>query len=145
LKDFDEYLEEDIVKKATPDIQRAKNLIKELDRKMASIFEQLEKIGLKNENANDYVEGCYDALIYLIRAKLIIDGYFSSGKGAHEAEVSYLRILDISEENIQLMDDLRFFRNKILYYGKMLDLEYAQKILKFSEEMRKILKHKINI
>ncbi len=98
---------------------------------MSSLKERLEKIGIKNENANDYVEYCYDLMMRMVRAKLYQEGYCASGQGAHEAEVSYLRVLGFAEKDVRFADHLRYFRNGILYYGTFLDSEYAEKVLQF--------------
>lgn len=141
LKNFEDCIKEGIVNKMTPDIERAKNLAKESERKNNSLKEQIEKIGIKEENANDYVEYCYDMIMFLIRAKMYNEGYKANGQGAHEAEVSYLRILKISQNDIQFMNELRYYRNGILYYGTKMDEEYAKKVINFSKKLRIKLKN----
>ena len=131
LKDFDEFLKEGVVRKRTPDIPRARSLIEEAEKRNKFLNEILNKIGLLDENANYFIENSYDILIELIRAKLLIDGFSSSGKGAHEAEVSYMRKLNFPESDVGFMNDLRYFRNGILYYGKNFDKEYGKKVLSF--------------
>lgn len=131
LKLFGEYIREGIVKRIKANNERAKSLLIESERKMSSLKERLEKIGIKNENANDYVEYCYDLMMHMVRAKSYQEGYCASGQGAHEAEVSYLRILGFAEKDVQFADQLRYFRNGILYYGTSLDAEYAEKVLQF--------------
>ena len=133
LKPFEDFINEGIVKRVKADKERAKSLIKESERKMNSLNEQLEKIGVKDENANDYIEYCYDTIMYLIRAKLFSEGYIASGQGAHEAEISYLKILGFAEKDILFADQMRYFRNGILYYGTFLDKEYAEKIIEFAK------------
>ena len=80
----------------------------------------------------------------LIRAKMLLEGYNASGFGAHEAEVSYLRVLGFNENDVQFADQLRFFRNGMLYYGTILDKEYAEKVVAFTKgayaKLREILK-----
>lgn len=143
VKPFSEFIEKGIVKKVREDKERAKSLISESERKLNSLKEQLEKIGIKEENANDYVEYCYDTIMYLLRAKLYIEGYKSSGQGAHAAEVAYMKELGFGEKKVQFLDQLRYFRNGILYYGKMLDKEYANKVVDFTKriypELRKAI------
>jgi len=134
LKPFQDFVKEGIAKRVALNKGRAKSLIIESERKMRSLNEQLEKIGVKNENANDYIEYCYDIIMYLVRAKLYLEGYSASGQGAHEAEVSYLRELGFPEKEIQFADQMRFFRNGILYYGTSLDKEYADKVLEFTKK-----------
>ncbi len=77
----------------------------------------IQKIKLSDSNANSFVKSCYDILMELIRARMILEGYNASGFGAHEAEVSYMRILGFNENDVQFTDQIRFFRNGMLYYG----------------------------
>ncbi len=131
LRLFEDFMDEGIIRKTTPNKERARSLIAESERKMHSLKEQLEKIGIKDENANDYVEHCYDIIMHLIRAKLYLEGYSVSGQGAHEAEISYLRVLKFTENDVRFMDQMRYFRNGMLYYGNVFDKEYADKALEF--------------
>ncbi len=136
LRSFDDYGKEGIVRRGSPDKERAKSLIAESERKLASLKERLEKIGIKDENANDYVEYCYDIMMQMVRAKMYLDGHYASGKGAHEAEVAYLEVLGFSEKEVRFADQIRYFRNGILYYGSSLDAEYAEKVRRFLEGIR---------
>src|SRR3989338_11642352 len=135
VKRFEEYLQEGVVKRVRINKERAKSLFTESERRYHSLKEKIEKLGVKNENANDYIEYCYDIIMHLVRAKLYLEGYSTSGQGAHEAEVSYLRILGFSEKEVQFADQVRYFRNGILYYGTSLDFEYAQKVIDFTMEI----------
>ncbi|MEK6873650.1 MAG: hypothetical protein AABW91_02300 [Nanoarchaeota archaeon] len=130
MKEFKEFLNKGIIKKQSMNKSRANDLIEESERKEKSLRKILSKIGLSNDNSNDILEYCYDILIGLIRAKLYLDGFKSSGEGSHEAEISYLKEIGFSETEAKIMDELRYFRNGIKYYGKRFDSEYAKKILK---------------
>jgi hypothetical protein len=68
---------------------------------------------------------------------MLEQGYVSSGQGAHEAEVAFTRNLGFTENNVQLLDQLRYFRNGILYYGKRFDKEYAERIILFTKTVCK--------
>lgn len=146
LKLFEDFIKERTVKRITINRDRSKSLVTESERKMLSLGEQLKKIGVKNENANDYIEYCYDIILYLIRAKLYLDGYSASGQGAHEAEVSYLRMMGFTEKDVRFADQMRYFRNRILYYGTSLDKEYAEKVIEFTKrifpKLKQIVKNK---
>lgn len=148
LKPFEEFINEGIVKKVIADRLRAKSLISESERKFISLKEQLEKMGIKDENANDYVEDCYNIIMPIIRAKMLLDGYNSSGYGAHEAEVAYMKLLWFEEKEINFANQLRFFRNGILYYGKQFDAEYGNKVINFLNKiypkLKDILKEALN-
>jgi len=137
---FKEYLDKGIIKKKNPDLSRAKDLFEEAERKFNSLNVIIEKIGLHDGNANDIIEYCYDIIINFIRSKMLSDGFGSFGQGAHEAEISYLRKLGFSEADVVVANQLRYFRNGIMYYGKRFDSEYAQKIIKFLNKIKSKIK-----
>ncbi|MEK6932347.1 MAG: hypothetical protein AABW56_00970 [Nanoarchaeota archaeon] len=141
IKNFNDFIKDGIVKKQSPDKSRAEFLIKEAELGYFNLLEQIDKIGIKDKNANNYVKNCYDILMELIRAKMLLNGYNSSGLGAHEAEVSFARLLGFNEKDVQFLDQMRFFRNGMLYYGKILDKEYAEKVLEFTKKIYPKLKN----
>jgi len=134
LESFERFRKTGIVKKQKPDISRAKSLIEESDKRKKFLENVLDKIGLNEINANYISEGVYDIVIGLIRAKMLVDGFSASGHSAHAAEISYMRFMDFSESEINIMDRLRKFRNKVKYYGKQLTIEYAQNMLKILDK-----------
>ena len=143
MKSFEEFIKRGVVRRQTPQIPRARDLIEESKRKEKSLRECIEKVGLRDDNANDFIEDCYAILMSLIRAKLFIDGYSASGYNAHESEVSFMQKLGFNEADLEFMDKIRYFRNGISYYGTKIDKEYAKKVLvftkKISSELRKII------
>ena len=141
MKLFEEYLREGIIKKQTPDLSRAKSLIKEAEESYNVLTGIIERIGLNNQNANYIIKNCYDIIMELIRAKMFLDGFSSSGIGAHESEVSYLKEIGFKDTEVEFADQLRYFRNGILYYGKSFDKEYAKKVLVFLNKIYKRLKN----
>lgn len=140
---FQEYLKKGIVRRMSPDKERAKSLMGESERKLRSLKEKVEKLGVYDENANDYVEYCYDTLMLMVRALMYSRGYNSSGYGAHEAEINFLGEIGFSRQDIEFLDKLRYYRNGILYYGTSFDAEYALKVIKFTKlnhtRLRKLL------
>lgn len=131
IKGFGEFVDDGTVRKISPDMPRARSLVEEAGRRKNFLDEMLEKIGINDENANYFIESSYDVLIGLIRAKLLTKGFSSSGKGAHEAEVSFMKKLGFPEKDIRFMNGLRFYRNGILYYGKQFDADYGKRVLGF--------------
>lgn len=101
---FDEYVSDGVVKIRTPDTLRARSLTEQAENRNKFLADMSEKIGLTDENANYFIENSYDILISLIRAKLLIDGFGSSGEGAHEAEVAYMRNMGFSEHDARFMN-----------------------------------------
>lgn len=131
LKEFQEFMDLGIVRKRIKDLPRARSLLEESEKRKKFLYEVSDKINISDENANYFIENCYDILIELMRAKLLADGFGSSGEGSHEAEVSYMRNMDFPESDVRFMNDLRYFRNGIKYYGKNFDKDYANKVLNF--------------
>ena len=145
IKSFEEFVKEKIVKTQKPDKSRSAFLIVESEKSYEFLKEVIDKVGINNDNANNYVKSCYDILMELIRAKMLLEGYNASGQGAHEAEVSYVRILGVTEKDVQFIDQIRYFRNGMLYYGTILDKEYAQKVVEFTLNIYPKLKEKTKV
>lgn len=137
---FDEFVKRNIAKEQSIDRSRAEFLAKEAEKSYANLLTMIEKLKINNLNANMFVKSCHDILMELVRAKMLLDGYNASGLGAHEAEVSYLRVLSFTEKEVQFADQMRFFRNGILYYGTSLDQEYARQVVEFTNRIYPQLK-----
>ena len=143
IRNFDEFIRKNIVKRQSIDRSRAEFLFKESENSYDNLLEMLKKIKLIDNNANSFVKSCYDILLELIRAKMLLEGYHASGAGAHEAEVSYMRILGFDEKYVQFADQMRFFRNGMLYYGTITDKVYAEKVIGFTKRIYPKLKQLI--
>ena len=100
-------------------------------------------MGVNDNNANSIVKDCYDIIMELVRAKLLLTGYSSAGQFAHEAEVSYLKKLGFSDNEVSFLNDLRYFRNSVVYYGKILGIEYADQVVKFTRKIYPKLKESL--
>ena len=131
---FEEFLNDNTIKKQSIDKSRANFLIKEAENSYKFLLRMIN-MKVSDSNANIFVKTCYDILMEIIRAKMLMRGYNASGTGAHEAEVSYLRLIGFSENDVQFADQMRFFRNGILYYGTILDREYAEKAIEFTKRI----------
>jgi len=140
IRRFQEFLDDGTVKRQSPDMSRAAFLREESAKSHAHLKVMIERIGVSDENANAYIKSCYDLLMELVRAKMLLEGYNAAGQGAHEAEVAYLRVLGLEEKEVQFADQLRYFRNGMLYYGTILDAEYAEKVIAYTERVLKRLR-----
>jgi hypothetical protein len=136
MRKFEEFLEKGIVIKRFPDIRRSKSLKQEAKSRKLFLDNMIKKLGITDENANYFIENAYDLLLELIRSILLTRGFSTS---SHEAEVSYMRNLNFTEHDVRFMNDLRYFRNGILYYGKRFDADYAKKVIGFVERSYPIL------
>ncbi len=139
VKDFKEYIKEGIVREIEPDNSRAESLRISSENSLNHLKKITEIIGIDDENSNDLVKISYDIIMEKIRARMLEQGLYSSGRGAHEAEVSYLKTLNLKDRDISFMDQMRYFRNGIIYYGTIVDKEYAEKVIRFTKKMNEVL------
>ena len=58
VRSFEEFIKEGIIKKISPDRQRAENLFLESERKFSLLQKTIKNMGIDDNNANDYVEYC---------------------------------------------------------------------------------------
>ena len=133
-KRFDDFMRLGTVKRQNPDKSRAKFLLLEAEQNYRYLLELVKKMGVENLNANDYVKKCYDILTELIRAKMLIQGLSASGLEAHKAEITYMNVLNFDDRDIEFLNKMRYFRNGMLYYGTILDKEYAEKVIEFTKK-----------
>lgn len=141
MKTFEEFTAKGVVRKQTPNKERARALVNEAEKKKEFLEIAMKNIPIEQISPNFIVENCYDILLELLRAKMFIDG-FNSGN-SHEAEVAYARLLNLKEDDVRFIDELRYFRNGIKYYGRILDKEYANKTLIFLQKTYPLLKAKV--
>jgi len=134
-KEFEYYLNQGIIKKCIINKSRAKFLIEESEKSAKGLYKRIEMMNIDEYNANSMVKDCYDIIMSLIRAKLLLTGYCSAGQFAHEAEISYLKKFGFPDNEISFINDLRYFRNSVNYYGKILNIEYAQQVIDFTKKM----------
>lgn len=130
-KEFEYYLKKGVIRKSSIDKSRAEFLIKESEVSLEGLRERIKIMGIDEKNTNSIIKDCYDIIIEKIRAKLFLDGYSSSGNYSHEGEISYLKELGFKENEISFLNGLRYYRNSVTYYGKILDEEYAENVFNF--------------
>jgi len=145
LKSFDEYIERGIAKKTTPDPNRSKSLEKESQKRMAFLNSLIKSMGITEGNSNYIVENSYDSVMEFVRSKMYGAGLTSSGEGAHEAEVAYTKKLGLSESEMRFLNEMRYRRNGILYYGKDCSAEYAKEVYDFIKLLYERFKSKLSL
>lgn len=135
LKKFEEYLAEGMAKRCAIDRSRAEYLVSEARLSLEGLSEIMEKIGINDKNANSIIKECHDILLEITRAKMLLDGFCASGKGAHESEVAYFAKMGFNQNDVDFLNKLRYFRNGITYYGKIFSKEYAGQVFSFLKKI----------
>lgn len=129
--------------KITQDIEKVKSLIKMVkDRE-----EFLKKINIR-EFPGIFTENFYEVIKELATAILLIKGFKSIGENSHKDLIDYLsNYKEFEEEDIFLINDLRIRRNKRLYEGKDIKLDYVlnrrEKFNQIIKKLKKILKERL--
>jgi len=144
MRNFDGYLKEGIARKIMPDKKRADSLIENSDKRNFFFQQIIKAIEITDDNANYVIEQVYDILMELVRAKMLLSGYYASGNYAHEAEVSYLVKLGFTDYEIGTMDEIRKFRNGVKYYGRRYKKDEAEKSIDFLSSIMPKLKKLLN-
>jgi hypothetical protein len=142
-KSFDEFMKSGKAKTQTPNRQRAISLAKEAKDKKEFLNISIASIPPQKMNPNFIVDSCYDIMLEMIRARMLLDG-FNAGS-SHEAEVSYMERLGFPETDISFMDEIRYYRNGTKYYGTILSTEYANKVLSFMKRVYPKLKAMVGV
>jgi len=129
MESFEFYLETKVIRKITPNKERAKSLINDA----------LQRIKDSDElNINRFskliFENYYDALRDFCDAFLLIDGYKPSS--SHEASISYLLKKGFDISIIHRLDIFRYKRNGSKYYGEKIDVKEAKDIKAFYLEIK---------
>jgi len=127
LPDWNECLESNSSIKITPDIQRAKSLLE-------TSFERIKFINkdLNENTANFMFEDYYTSILEMLEAIVLLNGYKVFN---HVCLGFYLRDVLNRKELYMIFDDLRFKRNSLVYYGKRMGFEFANKAINDSKKL----------
>lgn len=112
-KEFNEYAKRGIIRRCSVNRSRAEFLVSEVEKALRGLDKRVGVMGIDEDNANSLIKDCYDIIMELIRAKLLLSGYCSAGQFAHEAEISYLREQKFLDNDLFFINNLRFFRNSL--------------------------------
>lgn len=125
--DWKECTEQNLSVKVTPDTGRAKSLIETAKERIESAREPGER------TANFVFEDYYSSALELAHAIAILDGYKISN---HVCLGYYLRDVLERRDLYIVFDELRYRRNALTYYGKMMDFGTAKESI---EKCRKLV------
>lgn len=103
-------------RKITPDIQRAKSLTQTAQARMNLVKE------INEQNCNFVFEDYYTSLLELLQATAFKAGYNVLN---HICIGFYLRDVLTRQDLYIIFDDLRYKRNSLTYYGKMMEFDVA--------------------
>jgi uncharacterized protein (UPF0332 family) len=133
--------EEKYIRKVQIDKNKIKSIIKAAEKRQIII----DKIGIDKETVSFVVENYYEIIKELLVALLLSNGIKSSN---HQCLISYFyKNYPELESYAHLISEMSFLRNRLNYYGELIDYSFYDKnkdkiikiILKFKENIKKLL------
>jgi hypothetical protein len=137
IDSFKEYIERGKVREENPDPSQASSLLKRSESK----FETMEKLGISEETATDYLENIYESCKMLIQSLMAAEGLKPY---SHEAVIAYaIDRLELDMVNSNTLNRYRKLRNDISYRGEIATMNEAENIKELYQELKLELEPKI--
>lgn len=137
MRSFKEFVEEEKVRKGSPDPAEARSLFEQANDRM----NDLAALPLTEKNASFRFEDAYEVLREALQSFLSLEGYKPY---SHEAIVSFAFEKQLLlESEMWRFDRYREIRNDINYKAKRIGVEEAKEIIAFVQGALGTLKHKL--
>lgn len=120
-----------------PDKEKAKSVLR-----MAEVTSQLISTINAEKFPSNITKEYYEVIRELMTTILLIDGYKTTGEGAHKALIEYLseKYKQFTEHELSLIEELRIARNRIAYDGFFVTYDYVERHRKTIEAVISKLK-----
>jgi len=137
IDSFEEYIERGKVREEKPDPSQASSLLKRSDSK----FQTMEKLGIDEDTATDYLENVYESCKILVQSLMAAEGFKPY---SHEAVIAYaIDELELDMVNANTLNRYRKLRNDISYRGEIATEKEAKNIRELYQELKSKLKLQI--
>lgn len=136
--DWKECTEKRIAKKISTDTDLIRSLIKNSSNKLKSS----EQLNINKITISSKISLAHDSLRELLEALSVKKGFKIYN---HECYTAFLKEILNEPEKAENFDEIRKIRNKINYYGKEINFEDAEKIIKKIKNLRKLVLEMIKI
>lgn len=125
MMNFEYYLKEGEVKKASKDVELAKSLLESMKSRARFVL----SLEIRKESSKIIFENIYEAIREGIDALMALSGYKSY---SHAASIAFLeRFKEFPESDRAELDKYRKKRNGSKYYGKGIEIYETEKIVFF--------------
>ena len=130
---FDAYVERGYVRRREADPAVARGLYHRAQGK----FRNMERLGIREGTATDYLENVYEAVKMLVQAFMALDGY---SPYSHEAIIAYaIDHLDVDGGTANRFDKYRKLRNDVAYRGDVATEHEAEAVRELFRGLREEL------
>jgi len=125
IKEFRYYIDNNLVRKGSPNIDEAKALIKKAEGRMEFSIKSRQI----NEDTASYIfEDIYECLREASQSLMSLKGYKPY---SHEAIISFLKEFYFKEYDINSFNRYRILRNKSVYGGEKISVGKCKEALHF--------------
>lgn len=136
MKPFEEFIEENKVKKGTKNPAEALSLKNQALSRISDVI----SLPLNEKTASFRFEDAYESIREMIQAFMAKQGYKPY---SHEAVIAFAsKEKLLSEYEVHNFDRLRKIRNKINYQGKKVFIDEAKQTIEFANNLLKKLSEK---
>ena len=127
----------------TPDREKAKSIIKMAE----TTLKMIEGINSR-DFASNILKEYYDVIREFMATVLLLDGFKTTGEGAHKKLIEYIgKNYQFTEYEISLLNELRIIRNKISYNGFFITEDYLRRkkksVLDIISKLRNIINRRL--
>lgn len=136
IDSLEEYIKREKVREENNDPSQASNLLKRSESK----FKTMEKLGVNEDTATDYLENVYESCKMLVQSHMATEGFKPY---SHEAVIAYaIDRLELDMVNANALNRYRKLRNDICYRGEIATKEEAENINQLYQELKSVIKPK---
>ncbi|MBU1129545.1 MAG: hypothetical protein KJ949_02870 [Nanoarchaeota archaeon] len=126
IKEFKYYVDNNFVKKGSPDISKANSLIEKAEGRIKFSIKSKE---INKDNPSYIFEDIYECLREALQSLMAIKGYKPY---SHEAIVSFLKKFhNFKESDVEFFNRYRILRNKSVYGCEKISIEICKNALNF--------------
>lgn len=138
IKPFNYYINENLVRKAIPNISMAKSLMQKAEIRI----KRISKSRIQEEESSIIFEDIYESIREASQSLMEIKGLKPY---SHEALVSFLKEYKLlSEEKSNIIDSYRILRNNLVYKAEKVSLQKCIEALDFTKIILPEIKHKFD-
>lgn len=116
-------MDEELIR-ITPDKEKAKSMLQMVEKTL-DLIASIDQAQFPSHVTKEY----YEVVRKLLSVILLLDGYKTTGEGAHRKMIEYIELhySEFDRADISLIDELRIVRNKISYDGFFVKEDYIQR------------------
>lgn len=141
MNDIDHYLENNRLRQVSPDLGKARGLLKRSQKRLNHAQEQT----INDKNAFQILENAYESLREIVESLMSAEGYKAAD---HVAAIAWTaNYLDLDQAETNKLHKFRKLRNASRYEAEEIKPQQTEEILEFADEfevkLRQVLTDKL--